>query len=99
MLYVVCCTDPRFHPTCSRVESAGAFDFTYGSIESILTPIFDFYPALASVGSPYNTGEELFGLPSAYKRAASLMGDIFFQVRCQLLPHRFILMMGGTVGA
>lgn len=66
----------------SRVEKrTGAFDFTYGAIESILTPIFDFYPAHPPAGSPYNTGEALFGLQSAYKRASSLMGDIYFQVR------------------
>lgn len=36
------------------------------------------YPADLAVGSPYGTGEELFGLPASYKRVASLMGDMTF---------------------
>ncbi|KAF6745937.1 triacylglycerol lipase 3 [Ephemerocybe angulata] len=36
------------------------------------------YPDDPTVGSPYGTGAELFGLPSSYKRYASLMGDLTF---------------------
>lgn len=65
---------------------ADAFSFTYGSIEDVLDPIFEFYPDDPVRGSPYNTGDELFGLHRAYKRSASLYGDIFFQA-----PRRHFL--------
>ncbi|ORY68077.1 Alpha/Beta hydrolase protein [Leucosporidium creatinivorum] len=63
-----------------------AFDFTFGAIEELLTPIWEFYPSSPSTGSPYHTGNETFGLSPSYKRQASLLGDIFFQA-----PRRHFL--------
>ncbi|KAF5310384.1 hypothetical protein D9611_012083 [Ephemerocybe angulata] len=40
--------------------------------------LLELYPDDPAVGSPYGTGTELFGLPSSYKRYASLMGDLTF---------------------
>ncbi|KAF7364962.1 Carboxylic ester hydrolase [Mycena venus] len=37
------------------------------------------YPDDPAVGSPYNTGNETFGLDSGWKRAASITGDLLFQ--------------------
>ncbi|BGP36850.1 hypothetical protein JCM10449v2_000752 [Rhodotorula kratochvilovae] len=62
------------------------FDFTYGAIEDLLEPIFAFYPALPSAGSPYSTGNETFGLTANYKRLSSFVGDILFQA-----PRRHFL--------
>lgn len=67
-------------------HDADAFQFTYGAIEEILEPIFEYYPDDPSKGSPFNTGDDLFGLNRAYKRAAALYGDIFFQA-----PRRHFL--------
>ncbi|KAM0749102.1 alpha/beta-hydrolase [Meredithblackwellia eburnea MCA 4105] len=64
----------------------GAFEFTFGAIEGILEPIWELYPPIPSVGSPYQTGNETFGLAPAFKRAASLLGDVFFQA-----PRRHFL--------
>ncbi|KAJ7754123.1 extracellular triacylglycerol lipase precursor [Mycena olivaceomarginata] len=36
------------------------------------------YPDDPALGSPYNTGNETFGLDSGWKRAASLVGDLVF---------------------
>lgn len=65
---------------------SGAFEFTFGAIETILTPIWEFYPDIPSLGSPYQTGNETFGLSSSFKRAASIFGDVFFQA-----PRRHFL--------
>ncbi|GAA95665.1 hypothetical protein E5Q_02322 [Mixia osmundae IAM 14324] len=37
------------------------------------------YPDVPSLGSPYNTGSQLFGMGSQFKRAASIAGDITFE--------------------
>ncbi|KAF7348367.1 Carboxylic ester hydrolase [Mycena sanguinolenta] len=37
------------------------------------------YPDDPALGSPYFTGDELFGLDSGWKRATSLAGDLLFQ--------------------
>ncbi|KAJ7219550.1 extracellular triacylglycerol lipase precursor [Mycena pura] len=50
--------------------------------DPVLTATFDrmlqLYPDIPALGSPYNTGNETFGLSSQFKRSASLFGDIFF---------------------
>lgn len=68
------------------IFQTGAFDFTFGAIETILTPIWELYPAELSLGSPYGTGNETFGLSPAFKRAASILGDVLFQA-----PRRHFL--------
>ncbi|EAU89349.2 lipase I [Coprinopsis cinerea okayama7 len=40
--------------------------------------ILELYPDVPALGSPYGTGDELWGLPSIYKRASSLQGDMGF---------------------
>ncbi|OBZ76232.1 Lipase 2 [Grifola frondosa] len=37
------------------------------------------YPDIPALGSPYNTGNETFGLSPEYKRLSSIAGDVFFQ--------------------
>lgn len=66
--------------------NAGIFDFTFGAVETILTPIWAFYPDDPSLGSPYHTNDTLFSLSPTYKRAASLIGDVLFQA-----PRRHFL--------
>ncbi|KAJ2916227.1 hypothetical protein MD484_g4190, partial [Candolleomyces efflorescens] len=52
---------------------------TAGSVlDSVANKVLELYPADPAVGSPYGTGDELFGLPASYKRHASLMGDTIF---------------------
>jgi hypothetical protein len=38
------------------------------------------YPNTPSLGSPYGTGNELFGRDKQYKRSAAIIGDILFTV-------------------
>ncbi|KAK4332448.1 Alpha/Beta hydrolase fold [Rhodotorula toruloides] len=62
------------------------FDFTYGAVEDILEPILNWYPADPSFGSPFQTGNETFGLSRTYKRLSAFLGDILFQA-----PRRHLL--------
>ncbi|QRW08226.1 carbohydrate esterase family 10 protein [Ceratobasidium sp. AG-Ba] len=39
-----------------------------------------YYPADPSAGSPYNTGNDTFGRAAQYKRAASVVGDLVFDI-------------------
>ncbi|KAJ7807735.1 triacylglycerol lipase 3 [Mycena leptocephala] len=45
------------------------------SIDELLT----LYPDDPALGSPYNTGNETFGLDGSWKRATSITGDLLFQ--------------------
>ncbi|KAG8693637.1 hypothetical protein FRC09_010384 [Ceratobasidium sp. 395] len=42
------------------------------------TPLLPLYPDVPAMGSPYNTGNEMFGRERQYKRAASFVGDLLF---------------------
>ncbi|KAG8732263.1 hypothetical protein FRC10_001044, partial [Ceratobasidium sp. 414] len=44
------------------------------------TPLLPLYLDIPSLGSPYNTGNEMFGREREYKRAASFVGDLLFTV-------------------
>ncbi|KAF8961457.1 extracellular triacylglycerol lipase precursor [Flammula alnicola] len=41
--------------------------------------LLELYPDDPSVGSPFNTGNQTFGLPSGFKQEAALLGDLSFQ--------------------
>ncbi|KAK4047500.1 hypothetical protein OIV83_005413 [Microbotryomycetes sp. JL201] len=64
----------------------GIFDFTFGAVEDLLEPIWEFYPDDPVVGSPFYTGSEMFNLSSSYKRQSALVGDLLFQA-----PRRHFL--------
>ncbi|TFK25306.1 lipase I [Coprinopsis marcescibilis] len=49
-----------------------------GRLEEGATKLLELYPEDPKVGSPYGTGDDLFGLPANFKRAASLQGDQTF---------------------
>ncbi|KAJ3510827.1 hypothetical protein NMY22_g15853 [Coprinellus aureogranulatus] len=49
------------------------------ALEKAVDQILELYPDNSVEGSPYGTGDELFGMPRSFKRAASIMGDINFQ--------------------
>ncbi|KAJ7923315.1 extracellular triacylglycerol lipase precursor [Mycena leptocephala] len=51
--------------------------------KSILT-LLKLYPDIPSLGSPFNTGNETFGLSSQYKRAAAIAGDSWFHSQRRL---------------
>ncbi|KAJ2921732.1 hypothetical protein H1R20_g15364, partial [Candolleomyces eurysporus] len=48
------------------------------ALDAAIDRVLELYPADPAVGSPYGTGDELFGLPASYKRHASIMGDLTF---------------------
>ncbi|KAF7416152.1 hypothetical protein PC9H_002415 [Pleurotus ostreatus] len=47
-------------------------------IEEVVDKLMELYPDIPALGSPYNTGNETFGLSSQYKRLGSLLGDLTF---------------------
>jgi len=48
-------------------------------LQNAATKLLELYPDIPALGSPFNTGNDTFGLPSGYKREAALMGDLSFQ--------------------
>ncbi|KAG7445246.1 esterase 1 [Guyanagaster necrorhizus] len=46
--------------------------------QNILNELLALYPDDPSAGSPYNTGNETFGLAPLYKKCAALTGDLMF---------------------
>ncbi|TEB32798.1 triacylglycerol lipase 3 [Coprinellus micaceus] len=48
------------------------------ALETVADRIVELYPDDPAVGSPYGTGDELFGQPRSFKRSASLTGDTLF---------------------
>ncbi|KAM0790321.1 hypothetical protein ACM66B_003206 [Microbotryomycetes sp. NB124-2] len=80
-------TSPRVSSQDDIKESLrGIFDFTFGAVEDLLQPLWEFYPDDPTLGSPYHTGTRTFNLSSSYKRQASLVGDLLFQA-----PRRHFL--------
>ena len=61
--------------------------------ENDVKELVDMYPDDPSEGSPYNTGEELFGQQPEYKREASIYNDLIFTVRRPF--HLFRLVVCG----
>ncbi|KAL1695336.1 Alpha/Beta hydrolase protein [Schizophyllum commune] len=85
----------RFTPTFVKNEQEvrvvlGAMETPpldgYNSIQldKHVSKILELYPNDPSLGSPYNTGNETFGLSAQYKRLASIMGDINFESQRRL---------------
>ncbi|SCV74757.1 BQ2448_7786 [Microbotryum intermedium] len=57
-----------------------SFAWVFDNVQDgLLARLWELYPDLLRDGSPYNTDRETFGLPPSYKRAASLLGDLFFR--------------------
>lgn len=50
--------------------------------------LLQYYPTSPAAGSPYGTGNNTFGRSVQYKRFASLLGDLLFQVRSLCWPCR-----------
>lgn len=48
------------------------------AIERVLDGVLNLYSTDPKQGSPYGSGDELFGLPPSYKRVASILGDLAF---------------------
>ncbi|RDB17139.1 Lipase 2 [Hypsizygus marmoreus] len=55
--------------------------------------LFQLYPDVPALGSPFNTGNETFGLSSVYKQAAAIQGDLFFEA-----PRRLWIQIASAAG-
>lgn len=45
---------------------------------STIDKLLELYPNIPSLGSPFDTGNETFGLDPEFKRAAAVFGDLTF---------------------
>ncbi|KAJ2916213.1 hypothetical protein MD484_g4189, partial [Candolleomyces efflorescens] len=57
------------------------------SLNVTIDRLLGLYPANPSVGSPYGTGDDVFGLPPSYKRDASILGDLAFDAARRMWSH------------
>ncbi|KAJ8468673.1 hypothetical protein ONZ45_g17162 [Pleurotus djamor] len=46
------------------------------ALNKFIDTIFELYPDIPALGSPYNTGNETFGFDSQVKRMAAILGDL-----------------------
>ncbi|KAG6809174.1 hypothetical protein H0H92_001307 [Tricholoma furcatifolium] len=51
------------------------------TLDNVVDELFILYPNIPALGSPYNTGNETFGLNPVYKQTAALEGDLSFQAQ------------------
>ncbi|KAF5353626.1 hypothetical protein D9757_012454 [Collybiopsis confluens] len=57
---------------------------TEAQLEAAATRLLELYPDVPALGSPFNTGNDTFGLSPGYKRASALEGDVSFQSQRRL---------------
>ncbi|KAJ7584694.1 extracellular triacylglycerol lipase precursor [Mycena floridula] len=65
-----------FSPTVAGVDPS--------TLTASVAKLLELYPDDPAVGSPFNTGNETFGLSPGYKRFSALEGDISFQSQRRL---------------
>ncbi|KAF9261947.1 esterase 1 [Marasmius fiardii PR-910] len=59
-------------------------DVSLQTLDNAVERIMELYPDIPALGSPFNTGNETFGLPQGFKRFAAFIGDLSFQSQRRL---------------
>ncbi|KAE9397229.1 esterase 1 [Gymnopus androsaceus JB14] len=80
-------TPPTGNYTTELIESIIVANFSppavasvsESQLESAAAKVLQLYPDIPALGSPFNTGNDTFGLSPGFKRAAAIDGDISFQ--------------------
>ncbi|KAJ7586080.1 extracellular triacylglycerol lipase precursor [Mycena floridula] len=54
------------------------------TLTASITKVLELYPDDPALGSPFNTGNQTFGLSNGYKRFAAIQGDIHYQSQRRL---------------
>ncbi|KIL63619.1 hypothetical protein M378DRAFT_660840 [Amanita muscaria Koide BX008] len=77
---------PPFSPVTSEDEIVQGITANYSppvvspqTLQSHIQTLLQLYPDIPGLGSPYNTGNNTFGLSSVYKQFAAIFGDLVFQ--------------------
>ncbi|ESK89120.1 extracellular triacylglycerol lipase precursor [Moniliophthora roreri MCA 2997] len=52
---------------------------TSPNLDDAVSTILKLYPDIPALGSPYNTGNETFGLSTTYERSSAIYNDVAFQ--------------------
>ncbi|KAJ7579027.1 esterase 1 [Mycena floridula] len=66
----------NFSPSVAQISPS--------TLAASATKLLELYPDDPSLGSPFNTGNETFGLSTGYKRVSALQGDLSFQSQRRL---------------
>jgi len=85
-------TPPTGNYTTELIEDIIVANFSPPTAESVsesqvktaAAEMLQLYPDIPALGSPFNTGNDTFGLSPGYKRAAAIRGDINFQSQRRL---------------
>ncbi|KAG6864762.1 hypothetical protein C0991_007288, partial [Blastosporella zonata] len=77
---------PRTITTEDQVRSTIIANFSppivsMQTLDKTADKLLQLYPDIPALGSPFNTGNETFGLSSVYKQTAALEGDLSFQAQ------------------
>ncbi|KAE9397249.1 esterase 1 [Gymnopus androsaceus JB14] len=80
-------TQPSYNYTTELIESVIMANFSPPAVESVsesqvkkaAAQLVALYPDIPALGSPFNTGNDTFGLSPGYKRATAVIGDLTFQ--------------------
>ncbi|KAI4519761.1 alpha/beta-hydrolase [Schizophyllum commune Loenen D] len=76
--------DAEVRVVLNVAETPALEGYNIAQLDKHVSKILELYPNDPSLGSPYNTGNETFGLSPQYKRLASIMGDINFESQRRL---------------
>ncbi|KAJ7124263.1 esterase 1 [Mycena epipterygia] len=80
-------TDPTVNSSVGIFESLVAQyspSVSPPTLDKSILALLKLYPDIPSLGSPFNTGNQTFGLNSQYKRAAAILGDLWFHSQRRL---------------
>ena len=61
------------------------------TVKDAINRILELYPDIPALGSPFNTGNETFGLPQAYKRWAAICKCFLFFIPPGFLDSAHVL--------
>ncbi|KAE9385803.1 hypothetical protein BT96DRAFT_981948 [Gymnopus androsaceus JB14] len=79
-------TQPSYNYTTELIESIIIANYSPPAVESVsesqlenaTKEILELYPAIPALGSPFNTGNDTFGLSPGFKRASAIIGDLLW---------------------
>ncbi|KAE9397230.1 extracellular triacylglycerol lipase precursor [Gymnopus androsaceus JB14] len=80
-------TQPSYNYTTELIESVIMANFSPPAVELVsesqvkkaVAQLVALYPDIPALGSPFNTGNDTFGLSPGYKRITAVIGDLTFQ--------------------
>ncbi|KAE9389992.1 esterase 1 [Gymnopus androsaceus JB14] len=86
------CTPPTDNLTTELIESIIIANYSPPAVKSVsesqlnkaTEEILELYPDIPALGSPFNTGNDTFGISPGFKRASAIIGDLLFHSQRRL---------------